>query len=108
MAMSQKPFEIMRWESSTAPTLDFLTRMMVREGLSASQNELAAQSQTNEMKFDRTVVMVLVSGRIQYAFPGYGVVDLEPGDVLEINPGVLHDITVCSSQPATLLQALRD
>jgi hypothetical protein len=106
--MSQKPFEIMRWESSTPPTLDFLTHMMSREGLLASQSELAAQTQTNEMKFDQTVVMVLVSGRIQYAFPGYGAVDLEPGDVLEIDPGVLHDITVCGGQPALILQALRD
>ncbi len=106
--MSQKPFEIMRWESSTPPTLDFLTHMMSREGLSASQSELAAQTQTHEMKFEQPVVVVLVSGRIQYAFPGYGAVDLEPGDVLEIDPGVLHDITVCGAQPALILQALRD
>jgi mannose-6-phosphate isomerase-like protein (cupin superfamily) len=106
--MRQKPFEIMRWESPNPPTLDFLTRMMAREGLRASQNELPPQSRSPEVKFDQTVVMVLVSGHLQYAFPGYGVIDVDPGDILEINPGVLHDITVSSSYSAILLEAFRD
>lgn len=106
--MSQKPFEIMRWESPNPPTADFLARMMSREGLQANQSELPAQSRTQEMKFDRTMVMVVVSGRLQYAFPGYGVIDVEPGDVLEINPGVLYDVTVSSAQPAIFLQAIRE
>lgn len=106
--MNQKPFEIMRWESPNPPTLDFLTRMMAREGLRASQSELPGQSRSPEMKFDRTAVMVVVSGQLQYAFPGYGVIDVDPGDILEINPEVLHDVTVSSTQPAVLLQALRD
>lgn len=106
--MNQRPFEIMRWESSNPPSLDFLTRMLAREGLKPEQVELASKTHTPEMKFDQTAVRVLVSGKIQFSFPGYGVIELEPGDILEINPGVLHDIIVSSSQPAVLLEALRD
>ncbi|WP_373531410.1 hypothetical protein [Vampirovibrio sp.] len=106
--MRQKPFEIMRWESPSPPTLDFLTRMMTREGLQASQTELPAQSRSPEVKFEKTVVMVVASGQLQYAFPGYGVIDVDAGDILEINPGVLYDVTVSSSEPAILLQALRE
>ncbi len=98
----------MRWESPNPPTLDFLTRMLAREGLDASQSELPAQSRSQEMKFDQAMVMVVVAGRLQYAFPGYGVIDVEPGDILEINPGVLYDVTVSGLQPAILLQACRD
>lgn len=106
--MSKKPFEIMRWESSSPPSLDFLIRMMAREGLCATPSELALHTHTVEMKFEKTAVQVVVSGKIQYAFPGYGVIDLEPGDILEINPGVLFDMTVSGAQPALLLEALRD
>lgn len=106
--MNPKPFEIMRWESPEPPTLAFLTRMMQREGLQASQDELAGKSRSPEMKFDQTRVMVVVQGQLQFAFPGYGVIDVDPGDIVEISPGVLHDVTVNGAQAAILLQALRD
>ncbi len=106
--MTQRPFEIMRWESVSLPTLESLSRMMAREGLQAESAELAPQTHTPEMKFERTAVRVLVSGKLQFSFPGYGVIELGPGDILEINPGVLHDIIVSGSQPAVLLEALRD
>lgn len=98
----------MRWESPDPPTLDFLTRMLTREGLQPSQVDFPAQSRSQEMKFEQPMVMVVVAGRLQYAFPGYGVIDVEPGDILEIHPGVLHDVTVGGAQPAILLQASRD
>ena len=103
--MTAKPFEIMRWELDKEPDLDFLSRMLAREGLQPEQIELAAKSHSPEMKFDRIRVSVVVSGKVQYSFPGYGAIELEPGDILEINPGVLHDIIVASVQSATLLQA---
>ena len=106
--MTQRPFEIMRWESVSPPTLESLSRMMAREGLRAEPSELAPQTHTPEMKFERTAVRVLVSGKLQFSFPGYGVIELGPGDILEINPGVLHDIIVSSAQPAIVLEALRD
>jgi hypothetical protein len=105
--MTQRPFEIMRWESASLPSLESLTRMLTREGLLPEQVELAAKMHTPEMKFDKTAVRVLVSGKLQFSFPGYGVIELEPGDILEINPGVLHDIIVSSSQPAIALEAFR-
>lgn len=106
--MSQPPFEIMRWDDdSVTPSLDFLLRMMTREGLKPEQTELASHTQSAEMKFSEIVVRVVVTGRLQYSFPGYGVIELEPGDILEINPGVLHDVIVASSHPATILEATR-
>lgn len=106
--MTPRPFEIMRWESPKEPDVAMLTRMMSREGLTAESKELAAKTHTPEMKFDKPLVMVLAAGRVQASFPGYGVIELDPGDILEINPGVLHDIIVSSTQPAVILQAFRD
>jgi hypothetical protein len=106
--MSNKPFEIMRWESPDSPEQAFLSRMMEREGLQATPIELAAQTHTPEMKFEQTRVSVVVAGKVQYSFPGYGVIELGPGDILEINPGVLHDIIVSGPQPAMLLEASRN
>jgi hypothetical protein len=83
-------------------------RMLAREGLQPSQTQLEPLSQTPEVKFAKTAVRVLVSGAVQFSFPGYGVIDLAPGDILEIEPDVLHDVMVSSSQPAVLLEALRD
>lgn len=105
--MSQPPFEIMRWDDATIPSLDRLVRMLEREGLRPEKTELASHTHSPEVKFDQVVVRVLVFGKVQYSFPGYGVIELEPGDVLEINPGVLHDVIVASSQPATMLEAIR-
>jgi hypothetical protein len=105
--MNQRPFEIMRWESPKPPTPDFLERMLVREGLTPENLELPADIHTPEMKFEQSVVRVLVAGHIQYSFPGYGVIELDPGDMLEIQPGVLHDAIVSASQAAVLLQAFK-
>lgn len=105
--MSQKPFEIMHWESQKEPTLELLTRMMAREGLQPESIELAPKTHTPEMKFAQMRVAVLVSGKVQYAFPGYGVQEVTPGDILEIYPQVLHDIIVLSPQPAVILQAFK-
>lgn len=106
--MSERPFEIMRWEPSTPPDLDVLQRMMVREGLQPLQTQLEPQTHSPEIKFDKTAVRVLLSGKVQFSFPGYGVLELAPGDILEIEPDVLHDIIVSSHQPAVLLEAFRD
>lgn len=105
--MSQPPFEIMRWDDAATPSLELLIRMLEREGLQPEQTELASQTHSPEMKFPHSVVRVLVFGKVQYSFPGYGVIELEPGDILEINPGVLHDVIVASPQSATLLEAAR-
>ncbi len=105
--MSNKPFEIFRWESPNAPTVEMLTRMLGRDNLTPESVELAAQIHTPEMKFEKTTVNVLASGQVQYSFPGYGVIELESGDVLEIQPGVLHDIIVGGSHSAVLLRAFK-
>ena len=105
--MIQGPFEIMRWESASPPSVELLTRMLVREGLQPAQTQLQSQSHSPEIKFAETAVRVLVSGAVQFSFPGYGVIELEPGDILEIEPDVLHDIIVSGHQPAVLLEAFR-
>jgi hypothetical protein len=104
--MNQPPFEIMRWDDAATPSQEFLARMLTREGLLPQQTEWASNTHSPEMKFPQTVVRVVVSGKLQYSFPGYGVIELEPGDILEINPGVLHDVIV-GSHPTILLEAIR-
>jgi hypothetical protein len=81
--------------------------MMHRENLQPTETRLEPHSQTAEMKFAQPLVRVLVSGIVQVSFPGYGVIQLKPGDILEINPHVLHDMIVSSSQPAVLLESVR-
>lgn len=102
-----QPFEITRWESAASPSSDLLQRMLSREGLTPDITELPEQTHTPEMRFDKPIVYVLISGHIQYSFPGYGVIELEPGDMLEIHPGILHDVIVGTHQTAMLLQAFR-
>ncbi len=105
--MSAKPFEIMRWDSPREPDADFLARMMNREGLQPETIELAPGTRTAEKKQDQLLMVVLAAGQIQVSFPGYGVIGLDPGDILEIQPDVLHDFTVSSAQAAVLLQACK-
>jgi quercetin dioxygenase-like cupin family protein len=105
--MNTKPFEIMRWESPDEPTPEFLNRMMRREGLQAETQELPPQSRSQEMKFSRTRVIISSRGKVQVSFPGYGVIEITPGDILEIAPDTIHDLIVEHSQPSTILQAFK-
>lgn len=86
------PFEIMRWDHSEAPTLERLQRIMDREGFAGGVESLAASAKTPEMKFDKEVFLAPVAGVVQVAFPGYGVIELNPGDILEIQPHTTHDM----------------
>ncbi len=101
----QRPFEISRWESLKAPTPEFLAQMLEREGYEMETIEVPAGTHTPEFIFDDAVVRVLMTGHIQYSFPGYGVIELNPGDMLRIEPGVRHDAIVSSEEAATLLRA---
>jgi hypothetical protein len=105
--MNTKPFDIMRWESPDAPTPELLTRMMNREDLQPETQELAPQSRSQEMKFAQTRVIISSQGKVQVSFPGYGVIEILPGDILEIAPDTLHDLIVESQQPSIILQAFR-
>lgn len=105
--MTPRPFDIIRWESPKDPSLELLTRMLSRDGLESEAHEVPPQTHTPEMKFDRPAVRALVTGNVQYSFPGYGVIELHPGDILEILPDSLHDIIVSGNQPAILLEAYR-
>jgi hypothetical protein len=107
MSMSHKPFEITRWDSPKTPSLEFLERMLGREGLHANLQEFASNSRTPEMKFDKPVVWALISGQLQVSFPGYGVIDLKPGDMLEVEADILYDLIVTHDHPVQLLEAFR-
>ncbi|HEY9746060.1 MAG TPA: hypothetical protein V6C99_07570 [Oculatellaceae cyanobacterium] len=102
-----KPFEIMRWEAPDAPTPEQLTRMMIREGLQPASQELPGQSRSPEMKFPKTRVIVASSGKVQVSFPGYGVIEISPGDILEIAPDTLHDLIVEHAQPSWIFQSFK-
>lgn len=84
----------MRWDADKPPTSEFLKRMMTREGLCPEQVELPANSRSPEMKFEQTRVLVASAGCVQVSFPGYGSVEVFPGDILEIQPHTTHDFIV--------------
>lgn len=105
--MSDKPFNIMRWEAPEAPTPEQLSRMMAREGLQAESQDLLPHSRSPEMRFEKIRIIVASVGKVQVSFPGYGTVDISPGDILEIAPETLHDLIVEQSQSSTILQAFK-
>jgi len=104
--VSAKPFDIMQWDAPEAPTKDKLVGLLEREGLKLSEESLSP-GKTPEMKNTKVTVYVLISGSVYVGLPGYGSVDLDPGDILEINPDVTHDLVVTGQGQAILLKALR-
>jgi len=107
MSMSHKPFEIIRWDSPKTPSLEFLERMLTRDGLVSHLQEFSGDTRTPEMKFDKPVVWALISGHLQVSFPGYGVIDLKPGDMLEVEANILYDLIVPHDDPVQLLEAFK-
>lgn len=105
--MSSTPFEIIRWDAPDVPDLAFWEGWMRREKTSPQLEELANGTHTAEVKFDQAMVRVLVKGSIQCSFPGYGVVELSPGDCLEIAADIQHDLKVVSREGAVLLSGFR-
>ena len=99
------PFEIMRWDHSEAPSLERLQRIMEREGFTGTQEEFGASTKTPEMKYTQEVFLAPISGNFKVAFPGYGVIELNPGDILEIQPDTTHDI-IAIGKPAQVLKGL--
>lgn len=96
----------MQWDAPEAPTKDKLVGLLVREGLTPSEESLLA-GKTPEMKYAQVTVYVLVSGNVYVGFPGYGSVDLDPGDILEIFADTTHDLVVTGQGQAVLLKAFR-
>ncbi len=104
--MNQQPFALTRWDSPNPPSPGVFDRWLAKSGLSAETVTLPTATQTEEMKFAEACTRILLSGTLQCAMPGYGVVDLQPGDILEIQGGILHDLRITGSQGATFLLAL--
>ena len=100
---SSKPFELIRWDSPEQPTEDFWQGWMQREKMKAVSETLPLGTQTQEMKHATPLVRVVLKGCLQCSFPGYGVVDLAPGDCLEIAAHTQHDLKVTGSEAAQLL-----
>ncbi len=101
------PFEIIRWDAPKPPDLELLQRMMKREGLDCTFQQMNGGERTPETRYGEGFISAVVSGMMQYAFPGYGVIEVRPGDWLEIQPGIIHDVLVLGEAPATFLQAFR-
>lgn len=100
------PFEVLRWESQLPPNPEKLAKVLRREGLSSVTSTYEEGSHTEERKLPVAQTLVLVSGRLQVSFPGYGVVELQPGDQLDITPNTIHDLKVLGTQAATLLTGM--
>lgn len=102
--MKRVPYELMRWESVASPSLSLLSNMLEQQSCVATQVSFSAGYKTEEQELDVLTTYVVVSGKISFAFPGYGTVDLGPGDILEVFPRVRHNVSVHDGE-VTLLQA---
>lgn len=104
---SQRPFIVNRWESPNPPPLEILTRWFSREKLSHEEEIFAPGAPTPELKFPTQTVRTVVSGTLQCAFPGYGVLELKAGDSVEIQADTRHDLKAMGKDPVILLKAFR-
>ncbi|MEM0950890.1 MAG: hypothetical protein AAGI66_01950 [Cyanobacteria bacterium P01_H01_bin.74] len=96
------PFELIRWESIAKPSLPILQNMLMQQGLLATQVELEKGYKTEEQELEKEKTYVVVSGNLQFAFPGYGSIDLLPGDILSISARIRHHVS--TSNAVTLLE----
>ena len=106
MAIMNKPYEWMAWGGNTTPSEEQLEHMLVKEGLAPLKTFLTP-GKSQEMRFDKSVIWVLVEGKAYFGMPGYGSIDMAPGDIMEIEAGLMHDITVTSTGDSQFLQAFR-
>ena len=97
----EKPFEVMRWDSSEDPSEERLTSILSRE-CDTHQQKVLSLGKTDEIRHNQPVMNILLSGSLFFGFPGYGSVDLAPGDILEIKPNTTYDITVTGNVEATI------
>jgi hypothetical protein len=100
-------YELTRWDSPTPPSPQLLERWFQREKLAPETLTLTLGHQTEEFVLDQAVVRVVTEGRCLCGLPGYGVVELGPGDAIEIGAGIRHDLQSLGTQPTQLLWALR-
>lgn len=98
-------YRIERWEGKTAPTLLQLERIMRLEapGFACRLEDLPASQPSGEQRFDYPIMICLVAGRVEVAFPGYTVLALHPGDLLSVDPNVRLEWTVALGKPASWL-----
>ena len=80
---------------------------MRRDGWEPVPDELPAGAHTAELRYPGMLSRVVLSGCLQVACPGYGVVDLHPGDQLTLEAGLVHDLTAQGGEPAAFLAAAR-
>ncbi|MBX2861041.1 MAG: cupin domain-containing protein [Vampirovibrio sp.] len=102
---SSKPFEVIRWDAPKKPTAELLTRWLVADGLDVETVTFPVGEKTQELRYVAKQVRIVVSGHLQYAFPGYGVVELYPGDQLNIEANILYDVSNPDGVEAVLLKA---
>ena len=97
----------MAWGGDSTPQEAQLVQMLAREQLTP-EVMVFDLGKSPEMRFERPVTYVLVEGQGFFGIPGYGSVDVNPGDIMEIEEGLFHDVTVTSLQKAKFLRALRE
>lgn len=96
---NEKPFDVMRWDSTEPPTEERLEKILSRECKQHQEHEFSP-GKTDEMKTNTATIAILKAGALYFGFPGYGSVDLKPGDILEIKDDITYDITVTSDTNA--------
>jgi hypothetical protein len=101
------PFQLTRWDSLTPPTREMLQYWLRQEKLVAEQLSLPVGYRTEEIKFSAAGVELLFVGKLQISFPGYGVIEMNPGDCLEIEANTTYEILNIFHGETLLLRAFR-
>jgi hypothetical protein len=106
------PYELTKWISRQLPDETVLERALHGEGLVTTSITLIAQSRCDatslEQLSQQSTVLVVVTGKLQVSFPGYGVVALEQGDQLDVESGTRFDLSVLGHQSVKILVANRN
>jgi hypothetical protein len=93
----EPPVQILHWQGSKPPTQRLLKLLLEEAGHThVSLEALPAGYRSAEQQETTPVLRWLLSGVLQLALPGYGVVELHPGDQYIIAPDFTYDVTVLS------------
>lgn len=106
MSSPDKPYQLTRWDAPSPPSPGLFDRWLVKSALTATTESLAPGPQTEEMLHPTKTVYILLAGSLQCAMPGYGVVDLQPGDQLEVAANTRHDLKAHGQDLAQYLRAI--
>lgn len=98
-------YRLQRWELKKHPLPHQVEKLLQECGVNQlAQEQYAAGQKTEERMEQASVVYGLLWGQCQVSFPGYGVVALNAGDLIEILAEVRYDLSPTGVEPCIWLQ----